>query len=278
MPMADNLHKRISQEIEDDRMGMEIAFGRNRTFSAVNYSERMNLSVNEMERDRIRLSINATEPAGRIITMNLDNSSLVIGAGERLRINYDGEPLDCGDNPDMIFNGTDRPLCWISPVQDSKAQIMFYVPHYSQHTIDILVEPEATPTETAPGVKTVTLDDDGKTLTLQMDKTFLLKLGEEYDWNISIDDQTVISREVNVLVVRGAQGIYRAHKPGSATLTAVGDPVCRKAVPPCAAPSRQFRLSVVVSSGPAGTPKTPAFEALFAIGMLLAVFLFVRRR
>ncbi len=47
-------------------------------------------------------------------------------------------------------------------------------------------------------------------------ETFLLKLGEDYYWNITIDDQTIISRVPNVLVVRGAQGIYRAHEPGHA--------------------------------------------------------------
>jgi len=130
--------------------------------------------------------------------------------------------------------------------------------------------------DTAPLAKIITLDDDGKTITLQVDETFLLKLGEGYDWNISIDDQTVISREVNVMVIRGAQGIYRAHKPGRATLTAVGDPICRQSVPPCAAPSRLFRLYVVVSG--AETPKAPAFEALYAIGTLLTALLLARRR
>jgi hypothetical protein len=132
-------------------------------------------------------------------------------------------------------------------------------------------------TDTTPAVKTITLADDGKTFTLQVDETFLLNFGEGYDWNISIDDQTIISREVNVMVIRGAQGIYKAHKPGRATLTAVGDPPCRQSVPPCAAPSRLFRLNVVVSGGPAATPKAPAFEALYAIA-LLAVLLLARRR
>jgi hypothetical protein len=130
-------------------------------------------------------------------------------------------------------------------------------------------------TETGSLAKTITLDDDNKTITLQVDETFLLQLGEGYDWNISIDDQAVISREVNVMVIRGAQGIYRAHKPGSATLTAVGDPACRESVPPCAAPSRLFRLYVIVSG--AETPKAPAFEALYAV-VVLAALLLVRRR
>ncbi len=139
-----------------------------------------------------------------------------------------------------------------------------------EHTTDILVGPVST--ETAP----ITLDDDGKTITLQVNETFLLKLGEGYDWNIAINDQTIISREVNVLVVRGAQGIYKAHNIGRTTLAAVGDPLCRKSVPPCAAPSRLFRLYVVVSG--AETPKSPAFEALYAIALLLAVLLLAGRR
>ena len=49
--------------------------------------------------------------------------------------------------------------------------------------------------------KIITLADDGQTITLQVNETFLLKLGEEYDWNITIDDQTIVSRDV----VRGAQ-------------------------------------------------------------------------
>lgn len=152
----------------------------------------------------------------------------------------------------------------------SLAVLIFTIIHPVLAITDTLAGPVST--ENAP----ITLDDDGKTITLQVNETFLLKFGEGYDWNISIDDQPVISREVNVMVIRGAQGIYRAHKPGRATLTAVGDPLCRKSVPACGVPSRQSRLYVVVSG--AETPKAPAFEALYAIGTLLAALLLVRRR
>jgi len=154
----------------------------------------------------------------------------------------------------------------------SLAILIFTIPH------PVMAEQAAVSTDTAPAGKTITLDDDGKTINLQVDETFLLNLGEGYDWNISIDDQTVISREVNVMVIRGAQGIYRAHKPGSATLIAVGDPPCRQSVPPCGAPSRLFRLNVIVSGSAAGTPKVPAFEGLYAIGTLLSALLLVRRK
>jgi hypothetical protein len=124
--------------------------------------------------------------------------------------------------------------------------------------------------------QTITLPDNGRTITLNVNETFLLKLGEGYDWNITIDDQTIFSRVVNVLVVRGAQGIYVAHRPGNATLTAVGSPECLKSQPPCARPSILFKLFVVVP-GQEQVPRTSGFETLAAISALLAVIL-IRKR
>ncbi|MBU4220205.1 MAG: hypothetical protein KKA10_01060 [Euryarchaeota archaeon] len=85
-----------------------------------------------------------------------------------------------------------------------------------------------------------------------------------------IIDQTIFSRVVNVLVVRGAQGIYVAHRPGNTTLTAVGSPECLKSQPPCARPSILFKLFVVVP-GKTQVPETSGFEGLTAIMALLSV-------
>ena len=106
----------------------------------------------------------------------------------------------------------------------------------------------ATPTEPQPTVseRTITLDNDGQTITLQVGDTFLLKLGEDYDWTVTLSDDTIVSRVVNILVVRGAQGVYAAHKAGTTTLTAAGDPTCRKVQPPCERPSRLFSLQITV--------------------------------
>jgi hypothetical protein len=148
MPMFEHMHRRLSQEIARNRLGMEIALGSNMTYSAINYSPEMRVRIRAMEQDRIRMQINSTNPAGRLIGINLDNTSLMIGAHDRLRIYYDEIPLECVNDSNMVFNGTDRPMCWISPVQDrARAQLLIHVPDFSQHTIDIVVEPEE-PTET----------------------------------------------------------------------------------------------------------------------------------
>jgi hypothetical protein len=104
----------------------------------------------------------------------------------------------------------------------------------------------ATPPATPPPAPAVTLDDNGKTISLQVGQQFLLDLGEEYTWTVTVADPAIVSRVVNVTVIRGAQGLYEAHQAGSTTLTAVGDPVCRQAQPPCAAPSIQFQIDITV--------------------------------
>ena len=109
-------------------------------------------------------------------------------------------------------------------------------------------EPGSTPTgQTSGDGKVITLDDQGKTINLQVGERFLLQLGEQYTWDISISDPSVLSRVPNILVVRGAQGIYEAHQAGSVTLSATGDPACRQLKPACAMPSLLVTVTIVVS-------------------------------
>jgi hypothetical protein len=91
----------------------------------------------------------------------------------------------------------------------------------------------ATPaSEPATGPRTVTLADAGTSIDLKVGDSFLLALGETWDWNVAVNDPSIVSRQVNILVVRGAQGVYNAHKPGQTILRATGDPLCRQSNSP----------------------------------------------
>ena len=103
------------------------------------------------------------------------------------------------------------------------------------------------PTSSAIPANGITLDDNGKTLILHPGESFLLDLGTDiFYWTVDIDDQNVLARVKNVMVIRGAQGLYEAKDPGTAVLTAVGDPFCRISFPACAAPSMLFKITVIV--------------------------------
>ena len=104
----------------------------------------------------------------------------------------------------------------------------------------------STPPSGSSSTRTVTLADQGNTITLHPGDRFLLSLGEGYDWTVNVADPSTVSRVVNILVVRGAQGVYEARRQGQTTLSAVGDPPCRKSIPPCMLPSRVFRVTIAV--------------------------------
>jgi hypothetical protein len=107
-------------------------------------------------------------------------------------------------------------------------------------------QPNPSATPTPDGTKIVTLDDQSKTIELSVGDSFLLKLGDQYSWDITVSDQRVLSRAMNIAVVRGAQGVYDAHQAGTVTLEAAGEPQCRQSQPPCESPSIQFAITVIV--------------------------------
>jgi hypothetical protein len=47
---------------------------------------------------------------------------------------------------------------------------------------------------------TVTLAEDGQTITLRVGSSLLLKLGEDYGWTVAVDDQAIVSRVKNIAV------------------------------------------------------------------------------
>ncbi|MDE2116283.1 MAG: hypothetical protein KGI79_00155 [Patescibacteria group bacterium] len=73
---------------------------------------------------------------------------------------------------------------------------------------------------------TVSPSDNGSTVTVHRNDRILLKLGDALQWAATVGDPSIISRVPNVMVVRGAQGLYTAESVGTTTLSAEGRPIC----------------------------------------------------
>ena len=105
----------------------------------------------------------------------------------------------------------------------------------------------ATGTVPQPAPQTVTLANDGQTITMKVGQTFTLELGgPPPDWTVHVTDPSILARLPNFAMVRGAQGIYQADQVGTATLTATSTYPCQQAHPACMIASRAFWLTVVV--------------------------------
>ena len=93
----------------------------------------------------------------------------------------------------------------------------------------------------------ITPADNNRVFIMHPGERFLLNLGNSiYEWTVTVDNQAVLSRVVNITVIKGAQGVYEAHQPGQVILMATGDAPCRRSKPPCMLPSMMFQVTIQV--------------------------------
>ena len=95
---------------------------------------------------------------------------------------------------------------------------------------------------------TVALNDvsTGQTLHLAVGDTFMLKLGDDYLWQVHIGDERVVTHLAKPGAKSEAPGPYLARAAGQTELQITGDPACSKASPPCAMPSILYELKIAV--------------------------------
>jgi hypothetical protein len=96
------------------------------------------------------------------------------------------------------------------------------------------------------GGMVVSLDEVGQTIPLRLTQTFLLTLGTDYSWNITIDPPYVVSQNMKITPLPGEQGVFIARLRGKAMLRATGEPACRQTTPPCERPNVLFQIEIVV--------------------------------
>lgn len=101
----------------------------------------------------------------------------------------------------------------------------------------------AKPTEEPVAPFDIMLAQKGTKLLMSVGQTTTVKLGSFYYWTVTISDTSVLAPREGVTLAEGEQGVYEALKPGTVTLSAVGNS-CEK--PPCAMPAQEFSVDIEV--------------------------------
>lgn len=92
----------------------------------------------------------------------------------------------------------------------------------------------------------LTLADNRTTVTVPLGSEVLLRLGDAYAWDVTVDNTATLALLTGPSLPTGAQAFYRAAAPGTAVIRAAGDPVCRRSTPACGMPSIAVEITVVV--------------------------------
>ena len=150
---------------------------------------------------------------------------------EQFRSGITSSNIQCKQGLELIFKASDDSPACVRPLTVTKLVLW----GWAKSTND-----------TNPDIKTVTLEDSGKSINIKKGERFFLKLGSSFDWDVQIDNQTVASI-VNTSVVKDAQGVYEVHNIGNATITGVGNPWCHTSSPPCEIHSILFKANIIAS-------------------------------
>lgn len=100
--------------------------------------------------------------------------------------------------------------------------------------------------QAAPQTVVVTMADQGTTIQLVVGQQLLVELSSGYDWSVTVSRPQVLAPSPGGTLPADAQARYVGATAGTSLLRAAGDPTCRKATPPCGAPSILFSVTIVV--------------------------------
>lgn len=150
----DDMEERFMGEVKTRRAGAEVSVGKSDKYSIVNYSD-MNVSMDSIETNHIRMIVDSSEHAGKFILMNIDNSSLKWNEGDRISLHLDNKTMNEVEKEQDLYNATESSF-WLNKTGPNRMQALMYVQNFSTHQVDIVVEAAVnqTPAPTGTTVKT----------------------------------------------------------------------------------------------------------------------------
>jgi hypothetical protein len=143
MPM-DGMHQKFMGEMMKNRAGAEVSIGLSDKYSIVNYSENMNLMIRSIGNNRMKMVINSSDPSGKFIMMNMDNSSMMWSQGQKIRLYIDNMPMRQVMTADELY-GAKESSFWLS-MSGKRMQALMYISNFSERVVDVVVEDGSAPT------------------------------------------------------------------------------------------------------------------------------------
>ena len=157
----DDMEERFMGEVMTKRAGAEVSVGESDKSSIVNYSEDLNVTVDSIQSNRMRMMVESSNHSGRFILMNLDNSSLTWIEGQNITLYLDNKPMKEVMTEQELYNATESSF-WLSMTGGNKIEALMYIASFSTHQVDVVVG-TATPTATATTTVTATATTTPKT-------------------------------------------------------------------------------------------------------------------
>ncbi len=143
----DDMEERFMGEMMANRAGAEVSVGKSDKYSIVNYSGDVNVTVESIETDHMRMKIDSSNHSGKFILMNIDNSSLMWNEGQKITLYLDNKPIKEVLTESELYSASESSY-WINMTGKNKLQALMFIRDFSTHQVDIVVGAAQTPGQT----------------------------------------------------------------------------------------------------------------------------------
>jgi hypothetical protein len=99
--------------------------------------------------------LDSSNHSGKLILINLDNTSLTWIAGQNVTLYLDNKPMKEVMTEQELYNAAESSF-WLNMNGENKMEALMYIANFSTHQVDIVVGAQATSTPTTTTVETPT--------------------------------------------------------------------------------------------------------------------------
>ena len=128
----------LMKEIQKGKVGAEMYIGQNRT-DFINYSYEMHAKIMHREKNHIRLQISSETSEGKVMVIHAEKSMLQYDSHHKIVVKLDGKNISEA-SVDAVMEGNNEAKYAVIDNGNS-VSIMIYIPHFSEHTLDVESEP-----------------------------------------------------------------------------------------------------------------------------------------
>jgi hypothetical protein len=129
----------IQGAIENGTLVMETSFMiRNRNMVQENnhYHYGMELEFEGIYGNKIRIRVRAEFQEGKVIAINIDDEVMNFGKSGYCNVYFDGQQIRKGI-VDEVISGNGKEAKYVGEMGEGGAQFLIYIPHFSEHIIEI---------------------------------------------------------------------------------------------------------------------------------------------
>ena len=129
----------IQAGVENGSVVMETTFMQRERYMLQennHYKIGMEIELLEVKGNRVRVRISAEFQEGKVAVINIDENVLKFGKSGESNVYFDGEQISKGALEEVIA-GESTEAKYVGEVGEGGAQFLVYIPHFSEHIIEI---------------------------------------------------------------------------------------------------------------------------------------------